>query len=340
MSVGPHDPLLRRGTPTTTRPPPSSSHVTGGKEGDDANGTRSPATILPIPPYKYLLIVVLLVLVHIPAAGGYDLGLFEPPTLGERKPGLQLALYKYYTPLLSVPDLGARPPDLITWLSQVNQPGRYGTWPEAYAMNATPPQGFERYDGRTYSTRWAARITGQLLVDKANTFTFDLENREGAKLWVDGRVAVANDFNAAAVPGTRRARSHVHLTAGLHHVRVDFFVDNTWSALILRYGAPGFSRRVIPPSHFFMPDTSCCLCHCRGGQCRVADYGTGAVDCLWPSDDVGSRFNRPLRRGPIAAPERDEYMRRTCEHPCEDPGAAASIDDRAESVHSNYNGFR
>lgn len=125
-------------------------------------------------------------------------------------------------------------------------------------------------------------------------------------------------------------------------MRVEFFVDSTWSALILRYGAPGFARRVVPPSHFFMPDASCCLCNCKDGQCRVADYGTGAVDCLWPSDATpGGAFNRPLQRGPIATPEKDlSYARRTCEHPCEDPGAAASLDDRRESPHTNYNGFR
>mmetsp|Transcript_46938 Transcript_46938/g.75148 ORF Transcript_46938/g.75148 Transcript_46938/m.75148 type:complete len:89 (+) Transcript_46938:470-736(+) len=88
-----------------------------------------------------------------------------------------------------------------------------------------------------------------------------------------------------------------------------------------------------------MPDASCCLCACRSGQCRVADYGTGAVDCLWPSDDAGAGagFNRPLQRGPIVVPDVD--ARRTCEHPCEDPGAAASIDDRRKSTHTNYNGL-
>lgn len=184
--------------------------------------------------------------------------------------------------------------------------------------------------------QWAARITGQLLVDKANTFTFDLENREGAKLWIDGRLAVANDVNDAAPgSGTRRHHAHVHLTPGLHRLRVDFFVDVEGSALILRYSAPGLPRQAVPPSHFFMPDVSCCLCRCKRGQCRVADYGTGAVDCLWPSDAVDSGFFRPLQRGPFAASDEDveDGARRTCEHPCEDPGAAASLDDRRESPH-------
>lgn len=256
------------------------------------------------------------------------------------RPGLQLALYKYYSKLWSIPNLDGRAPDLITWLPNVYQPSRFGAWPEVYAMNATPPQGFGRYDGRTYTAQWAARITGQLLVDKANTFTFDLENREGAKLWIGGRLAVSNDFNAGQDARTRRAHAHVHLTAGLHQVRVEFFIDNTWSALILRYSGPGFPLRIVPATHMFLPDASCCLCSCKKGQCRVADYGTRAVDCLWPSDDVGTAHNRPLQRGPIAAPEKDTYLERTCEHPCEDPGAAASLDDRQKSPHTNYNGFR
>ena len=197
---------------------------------------------------------------------------------------------------------------------------------------------------RHAGSRWAARITGQLLVDKANTFTFELENREGAKLWIGGRLVVGNDFNSAQDVGTRRRRHHVHLTAGLHQLRVEFFVDTTWSALILRYSAPGFPRRIIPSSHFFVPDASCCLCNCKAGQCRVADYGTGAVDCLWPSDSTSGGIPRPLQRGPIATPDKDveDYARRSCEHPCEDPGAAASIDDRQESPQPSamYNGFR
>ena len=180
-------------------------------------------------------------------------------------------------------------------------------------------------------------------MEKANTFTFEMENREGAKLWLDGRLAIDNDFNAAMETRTRRRRTHVHLTAGLHHLRVEFFVDSTYSALILRYSAPGFPKRVIPATHLFMPDTSCCLCTCKNGQCRVADYGTGAVDCLWPSESVEPGFNRPLQRGPIANPQKDvvDYARRSCEHPCEDPGAAATIDDRQESPQSPsmYNGF-
>ena len=56
----------------------------------------------------------------------------------------------------------------------------------------------------------------------------------------------------------------------------------------------------MPSTHWFMPQANCCLCTCKGGQCRVSDYGTGAVDCLWPSDTTPAGFNRPLQRGRVA----------------------------------------
>jgi len=295
--------------------------------------------------FPTLLIPLLLVLVLLPnlappaaVVHAYDLGLFEPPPLGDLTPGLQLQLYKYYSKLHSIPNLDARRPDLVTWLPLLNQPARFGTWPEVYALRAATTPGFERYDGATYGLQWAARITGQLLVDKTNTFMFDLENREGAKLWIDGRLAVDNDFNALEQPvGTKRKYAHVHLTAGYHQLRVDFFVDVTYTSLILRYSAPGLARQILPAERLFLPRGDCCLCNCRGGQCRVSDTDTGAVDCLWPSDaTLPAAFPRPLLRDPNAAPERDTELKRTCEHPCEDPGAAASIDDRQESVHTNY----
>ena len=52
----------------------------------------------------------------------------------------------------------------------------------------------------------------------------------GGRLWIDGRLAVDNDFNALEHPvGTRRKYAHVHLAAGFHQLRVvrsvHFFSD-------------------------------------------------------------------------------------------------------------------
>ena len=275
----------------------------------------------------------LLVLPH--PAGGQDLGVYAPEPIGEKESGLQMELYKFYSPLYSIPNLSARPPDLVTHLGQINKPGTFGTWPEVYAISASTSPGFGQYDGRTYSARWAARITGQLLVERTNTFTFELDNREGAKLYLDGRLCIDNDWNVRDTGATAAVvkQNKVHLAAGYHNIRVEFFVDSTWTQLRLWYSGPGFPRQVVPANKFFLPDASCCLCACRGGQCRVADYGTGAVDCLWPSDAPLTSPNRPLHVGKIGGGDGDGM---TCAEPCEDPGAASGIETRRQSSHEYY----
>ena len=182
--------------------------------------------------------------------------------------------------------MDSKPPDLVTWMTQVNKPGTFGIWPEVQLMGSDVVPAFPFYDGRTYQDRWAARITGNLFIEKTNTYTLELENREGAKLWVDGSLAVDNDFSVHETGETdmRSKHAHVHLSAGYHHVRIEFFVDQTWTGLRFWYGAPGVPRMIIPASAFSLPDASCCLCQCKRGQCRIADYGTKIVDCLWPTD--------------------------------------------------------
>ena len=193
----------------------------------------------------------LLVLPH--PAGGQDLGVYAPEPIGEKESGLQMELYKFYSPLYSIPNLSARPPDLVTHLGQINKPGTFGTWPEVYAISASTSPGFGQYDGRTYSARWAARITGQLLVERTNTFTFELDNREGAKLYLDGRLCIDNDWNVRDTGETAAVvkQNKVHLAAGYHNIRVEFFVDSTWTQLRLWYSGPGFPRQVVPANKFF-----------------------------------------------------------------------------------------
>ena len=185
--------------------------------------------------------------------GGQDLGVYAPEPIGEKESGLQMELYKFYSPLYSIPNLSARPPDLVTHLGQINKPGTFGTWPEVYAISASTSPGFGQYDGRTYSARWAARITGQLLVERTNTFTFELDNREGAKLYLGGRLCIDNDWNVRDTGETAAVvkQNKVHLAAGYHNIRVEFFVDSTWTQLRLWYSGPGFPRQVVPANKFF-----------------------------------------------------------------------------------------
>ena len=283
-------------------------------------------------PSLSFVLFALLGAVALPRTRGMDLGLFEPKPLTPKTQGVQLAAYKYYGPLYSVPNLDARAPDLVTFMQQVNKPQAFGdqqiAWSEIYAMSSNRPKGFERYDGRTYTNRWAARITTQILVDHTNTFTFELDNREGAKMWVDGVLALDNDYNAErdSVIVSRSLHARAHLEAGYHDIRIDYYVGETWSTLVLWWSAPGVSRSIVPRDRFFLPDESCCLCQCKRGTCRVVDYGTGEVDCLPPQDDGTFGFETPL----------NPYER--CEQePCEDPTTAGgAVDPRVESPFNYY----
>ena len=140
---------------------------------------------------------------------GHDLGEYAPAPVREKRPGLQAAMYKYYSDLYSIPNLDARPPDLVLKLANLDhgltsQGGSTGAWGPVQAMGFDASPGYERLDGRTYTNNYAARITGQPHVPTTNTFTFELDNKEGAKLWLDGVLCVDNDYNlrgAVAVPG-------------------------------------------------------------------------------------------------------------------------------------------
>jgi len=260
-----------------------------------------------------------------PVARARDLETYGATELRPKTPGLQMALYKFYSPLYSVPDLDGRRPDLVVRLDAIDQSNTSSAWPEVAALAAAVPEGFDRFDGAAYGSRFAARITGQILVERSNTFAFELDNREGAKLWIDGALRVNNDFSVleTGAVATSRRYVNVYLSKGYHNLRVEYFVDQTWSQLRLWQSGPGLARRIAPAENFFLPDQTCCLCACLSGSCRVADYGTGAVACSWPSE-------APLRR-PLRPAGENKYK---CAEPCEDPGSASGLADFLKSPHA------
>ena len=241
-----------------------------------------------------------------------------------------MELYKFYSPLYSIPNLSARPPDLVTHLGQINKPGTFGTWPEVYAIKASTSPGFGQYDGRTYSARWAARITGQLLVERTNTFTFELDNREGAKLYLDGRLCIDNDWNVRdtdrgqpvrqAEQSPPRGRIPQHTSRVLRRLHVDA------TSPVVQRDQGSRATSGARPRKFFLPD-SCCLCTCKGGQStrRGLRHGRGGLFVAERRASVVTEST--VARGEDRGGDGDGM---TCAEPCETAcGAASTIGDRA-----------
>ena len=185
---------------------------------------------MPVRALSAFLLLTSVFVATTPVARARDLETYGATELRPKTPGLQMALYKFYSPLYSVPDLDGRRPDLVVRLDAIDQSNTSSAWPEVAALAAAVPEGFDRFDGAAYGSRFAARITGQILVERSNTFAFELDNREGAKLWIDGALRVNNDFSVleTGAVSTSRRYVNVYLSKGYHNLRVEYFVDQTW----------------------------------------------------------------------------------------------------------------
>ena len=71
-----------------------------------------------------------------PVAHARDLATYGATELRPKTPGLQMALYKFYSPLYSVPDLDGRRPDLVVRLDAIDQSNTSSAWPEVAALAA------------------------------------------------------------------------------------------------------------------------------------------------------------------------------------------------------------
>lgn len=92
---------------------------------------------------------------------------------------------------------------------------------------------------------YAARFTGWIKVDADGGHVFSLSADDGARLWIDGALAVDNGGRHSSVEVTNA----VSLTAGLHRIRIEYLEMNGNAGLELRWSGPGFGKTVVPPDH-------------------------------------------------------------------------------------------
>lgn len=102
-----------------------------------------------------------------------------------------------------------------------------------YVENRKFPHPKNRQD--VVSARW----TGYLLVDKPGDYQLSCQLSEHGRIWIDGKLAL-NHWGAAG--HDRKAK--VHLTAGLHRLRVDFHQATGNTYLYLRWTGPDSKGKV------------------------------------------------------------------------------------------------
>ena len=78
-----------------------------------------------------------------------------------------------------------------------------------------------------FANNFAVRETGFLEVSTPGRYKISLRSKDGAKLWLDGKLLVNN----GGIHPVRQRTKAVTLTAGLHALRVDSFANTGVAAL-------------------------------------------------------------------------------------------------------------
>lgn len=94
------------------------------------------------------------------------------------------------------------------------------------------------------ATYWSARFEGKLLVTEAGDYVFYLDRLDdGGRLYVDGKLVV----DAWLIqPPTTHTSQPVHLTAGVHALRLDYCQGDFGASVTLSWSGPGFAKEIIP----------------------------------------------------------------------------------------------
>ena len=98
--------------------------------------------------------------------------------------------------------------------------------------------------------QFAVRWSGQVRVDRSESYTFYTQSDDGARLWING-VPLVNDWTDH---GVVENRGTIALTAGRRYdLRMEFY-DNGGGALArLLWSSPGTPKAVVPADHLFGP---------------------------------------------------------------------------------------
>lgn len=115
-----------------------------------------------------------------------------------------------------------------------------------------PPQYFRLgFPGVTKRNEWfAIDYSGRFWIDKPGMYSFVLTSDDGARLYIDDRLAIDNDGQHPPVD----VSGSVNLSPGIHRIRVSYFQGPRFEvALVLRVAPPGEELRVFSTDEFKPP---------------------------------------------------------------------------------------
>jgi glucose/arabinose dehydrogenase len=101
--------------------------------------------------------------------------------------------------------------------------------------------------GARFVNNFAVRETGFLEVSTPGRYTISLRSKDGAKLWLDGKLLVNN----GGIHPVRRQAKAITLTAGVHTLEVDYFANTGVAGLVMSWSGPGIAQQVVPANHLF-----------------------------------------------------------------------------------------
>jgi hypothetical protein len=91
---------------------------------------------------------------------------------------------------------------------------------------------------------FSAEFSGSIKAPQTGQYLFRVHADDGVRLWLDGEVA-GEGLNPDNV---NMAEVNIHLTAGWHAIRVDYFQRGGGKALELWWTPPGGKHQVVPPA--------------------------------------------------------------------------------------------
>ncbi len=129
-----------------------------------------------------------------------------------------------------------------------------GTWQKLPDFNRTKSKesgtgpAFDLSSAAKRNNDYALRFDGYIKLEKDGEYGFTLASDDGSRLLVDDKRIVNNDGIHPATPVSGRTK----LTAGIHHIVVDYFQSAGGAELLVEMEGPGIAKQ--PLAGFIAPD--------------------------------------------------------------------------------------